>query len=311
LTARALLHTGEGRHAEAWADLLACHRLGRLIGQGGTFIEALVGFAIENIATQATVAYLAEAKPDVKALARMAADLAKMPPMADVADKYELAERLISLDTMRGLERDQMRLLREQAGGWSSPIPLLYLAGGLDLAATMSLCNTWHLRVAEAMRAPTRKARTEKVAALGREMALKERPGRGRDTLDVLFAGPTGRGKHLGELLILLTQSVVSKAMDASDRARQTYDNLRLAVALEAYHRANGEYPKGLSALVPKHIAAVPLDLFTGKSLIYKREGKGYILYSVGVNGEDDGGKGYDDDPAGDDLVIRMPPRKK
>jgi len=25
------------------------------------------------------------------------------------------------------------------------------------------------------------------------------------------------------------------------------------------------------------------------------------------VNGKDDGGRGYDDDPAGDDLVIRMP----
>ena len=44
-----------------------------------------------------------------------------------------------------------------------------------------------------------------------------------------------------------------------------------------------------------------------GQPLIYRLEGDGYLLYSVGVNGIDDGGQGYDDDPKGDDLVIRWP----
>jgi hypothetical protein len=34
---------------------------------------------------------------------------------------------------------------------------------------------------------------------------------------------------------------------------------------------------------------------------------KGYLLYSVGVNGKDDGGRQFDDDPPGDDLSVRMP----
>src|SRR5438046_2237296 len=36
LLTRAMLHAGEGRHDEAWQDLLACHRLGRLVGRGAT-----------------------------------------------------------------------------------------------------------------------------------------------------------------------------------------------------------------------------------------------------------------------------------
>ena len=34
LTARAMLRVDEGKVDEAWDDLLACHRLARLAGQG-------------------------------------------------------------------------------------------------------------------------------------------------------------------------------------------------------------------------------------------------------------------------------------
>jgi len=42
--------------------------------------------------------------------------------------------------------------------------------------------------------------------------------------------------------------------------------------------------------------------------LIYRLEHDGYLLYSVGVNGLDDDGRGPDDQPRGDDLSVRMPP---
>jgi hypothetical protein len=48
-------------------------------------------------------------------------------------------------------------------------------------------------------------------------------------------------------------------------------------------------------------------DIFSGNPLIYRPSETGYLLYSVGPNGKDDGGRGPDDDPSGDDLVIRMP----
>jgi len=49
--------------------------------------------------------------------------------------------------------------------------------------------------------------------------------------------------------------------------------------------------------------------------LIYRLEDAGYLLYSIGPDGNDDGGRGYDDEPPGDDIAVRMPvpelPRKK
>ena len=44
-----------------------------------------------------------------------------------------------------------------------------------------------------------------------------------------------------------------------------------------------------------------------GKPLIYKPTAKGYLFYSVGQNGKDDGGRWYDDDPPGDDPGVKMP----
>ena len=41
--------------------------------------------------------------------------------------------------------------------------------------------------------------------------------------------------------------------------------------------------------------------------MIYRPTDTGYLLYSVGINGKDDDGRGHLDDPVGDDLVVRMP----
>ena len=40
---------------------------------------------------------------------------------------------------------------------------------------------------------------------------------------------------------------------------------------------------------------------------LYRLEDKGFLVYSVGPNGIDEGGRWYDDAPPGDDPRVRMP----
>jgi hypothetical protein len=61
--------------------------------------------------------------------------------------------------------------------------------------------------------------------------------------------------------------------------------------ALGEYHRRNGQYPERLDQLVPDFLPRLPIDYADRKTLRYRRTGDTYILYSVGVNGVDDGGK--------------------
>ena len=115
------------------------------------------------------------------------------------------------------------------------------------------------------------------------------------------------RGKLMGDMLMSLVLPAVASLHDASERCRQTGDNLHVAFALAHYQRDHGSYPEKLEDLAPKYLPQIPQDLFAGKPLTYRRTEDGYLLYSVGINEKDDNGRSYLDDPPGDDLAVRMP----
>jgi hypothetical protein len=76
---------------------------------------------------------------------------------------------------------------------------------------------------------------------------------------------------------------------DASHRARLRV--VQTGLAIERYRLANGgRLPSTLDALVPKYLAAPPVDPFTGEPLLFKARAQGYVVYSVGEDGSDDDG---------------------
>ena len=95
----------------------------------------------------------------------------------------------------------------------------------------------------------------------------------------------------------------------------------RVAIALERYRLAHGEYPESLDVLSPQFIAKLPHDIINGQPLHYRRDppspGSGaasgqFVFYSVGWNETDDGGEvGFKKDGAVDintgDWVWRYP----
>jgi hypothetical protein len=58
-----MLHASDGRFDEAWQDLLACHRLGRLIARGAEYNEFVLGRYISQVAGDAELALLERAQP--------------------------------------------------------------------------------------------------------------------------------------------------------------------------------------------------------------------------------------------------------
>ena len=75
-------------------------------------------------------------------------------------------------------------------------------------------------------------------------------------------------------------------------RAQCSADLARVACAPERYRLANGQFPDTLEALAPKFIEKLPYDVINGQPLKYRRTDDGqFVLYSVGLNETDDGGK--------------------
>jgi tetratricopeptide (TPR) repeat protein len=69
-------------------------------------------------------------------------------------------------------------------------------------------------------------------------------------------------------------------------------DLARVACALERYRIAHGSYPESLALLAPQWMETIPHDVINGQPLHYERTPDGrFLLYSVGWNETDDGGK--------------------
>lgn len=61
-------------------------------------------------------------------------------------------------------------------------------------------------------------------------------------------------------------------------------------LALELYHRKRGEWPESLSSVQAEYDLPELLDPYTKFPPIYRRTSDGFLLYSVGLDGKDDGG---------------------
>ena len=62
-------------------------------------------------------------------------------------------------------------------------------------------------------------------------------------------------------------------------------------IALKRFQLRHGQLPPDLEALVPELLPALPYDYMSAKPLRYLLKPDGsYVLYSVGLDGIDDGG---------------------
>lgn len=132
---------------------------------------------------------------------------------------------------------------------------------------------------------------------------------------------PKKKAQHIAKLAILQSSFLSWKQCIRIEQRRQARENMvMLAFALAGYRADhNGEYPKTLAQLVPTYIDAIPKEPFTDGDFRYRAEDGGYLLYSVGQNGKDDGGFGRGNYPDSateeqrnewDDVSIRTPREK-
>ena len=83
-----------------------------------------------------------------------------------------------------------------------------------------------------------------------------------------------------------------SKAWQTTAHNQTMVNEAQIACALERYRLTHGEYPQTLDGLTPQFIEKIPHDLIVGDSLQYRPTADGkFLLYSVGWNERDDGGK--------------------
>jgi hypothetical protein len=302
--ASAQLALHEGRTREALGDLLAQIQLPRLPAEDRTLISELVRIAIAAIArTDTWEALQAEGWTD-EDLARVQQAWASQSFAAGMVRSLggEVVFGIQSFDSMRKSNEDAVKVLysmEEYLGAGNSEGPLWRqtlknLPGGeaaADFLKKQVYCRVWRfawlgqdesrfLKFMEQLLVISRAATTNKSFT-----ALEP-------ALDRLDADSVSKGFY--DELRYPTPSesgLFSRAINKAMRVETERSLTICAVALKRYSLRHGAPPASLDTLVPEFLPAVPIDYMDGKPIRFQLDAPGgFVLYSVGEDGRDDGG---------------------
>jgi hypothetical protein len=78
---------------------------------------------------------------------------------------------------------------------------------------------------------------------------------------------------------------------DLEKWGRGGMSTVQYVLALELHRREEGQFPHDLSSVQAAFDLPELLDPYTDFAPVYRRTGDGYLLYSIGTDGKDDGGK--------------------
>jgi len=317
LGSRAMLRLGEGPALDAWQDLLTLHRLARRVGQGPTLLDHFIAWSLEGGGDLTDESLLRHARLSAQEARRMRNDLAELAPLPPLADKLDLDERCMALDSAAFVSREGRYPFLKSDTILSVP-PFLRPAAvrQVDWDHVLRTVNAWYDRIRVACGNPDRNERNEALTKINAELDSSGSGGAelGSVIFDLLLLQHRSLAERVGKSIISsLSMPVLTKIYEIDGHATMQFELTMLGFALAEYRAEHGSYPARLADLVPKYVPKVPLDLFNDEELHYQPKDDGYALWSVGLNGIDDGGKNEEDfresesSESWDDPSIRVP----
>jgi hypothetical protein len=341
LRARAMFQLGEGRVDDAWDDALTCHRLARLAGQGPIIVDALIASSLESLAACGSVALIQHTDVTAEQAKQWQADLHSLPHARKIGDYWNYAERLYGLAEITDAalhgcpdwpEADPddpfFRDLQEYLGQSNARVKMRRLFCDdprIDWDEAHRQVNRCYDRIAGAFGEPTRPRQEQAFSrvvgeAEERYQRAMEQASRG-DRLPPEMT-PETIARQFVDLVWHPTFQTAQATLVAAGHRDVFAGFTALSLALAAHLHECGSYPASLAELCPKYIADVPKDPFSDGEFLYRREEDGYLLYSVGRNGNDDGGRNFwqehenwseidspstEEEQSWDDIAIRTP----
>ena len=308
LAARAMLKAGAGDTTSAREDLMALHRWARLVAQLPSTGDRIRACWLETHACRAAIALARGRRLTGVQAKRHLADLQGLPPLPRYVKPVDEFERLRELEIAALLIRKGPRAFMGIKDPGAQGDDRTLVDGDLLLRTI----NVWYDRYVEALRKPTFPERKAALVAL--RLDLKKLEQRLRTTYvptdpkadsgDLYLTGMKALGRAKGrspreisrgfaEFLVILWLGgdLLSRMPAFVDRHAMESRLAQVCLALAVHRAEKGGYPAELSALKPRYLKTIPKDLFTEKRLKYGCVGKGYLLYSVGENMKDDGGR--------------------
>jgi hypothetical protein len=291
----------DGDHAAAIRDVIRIHRIGRHAAAEPILVCGLVGQAIDTLALQTLADILPRLVPADRPLLDDTAlvDFVGTPVRFD---KHFLGEEAFGLATLADLAegREGLSFLTMIAAGGGPAAPDQVLGSPLALLFRCFLLPADLASYRNFMR-----RHQELSGALSR--------GEG-DRFAALKKESEAIDKDLTERRAGLFTSILAPALSSVARSqlksRAHHGAAEVLVAATRARLEAGKIPDTTADLVPKQLPTLPRDPFTtDQPLLFKRADGTWTVYSVGPDGEDDGGPlpaGAEAVAGNDDIGLRM-----
>ena len=277
LRAWAKFHAGQTD--SALADLQTIFRLDGSIRDEPMLISQLVRMAICQQALQPLWEGLADHRWSEPQLATLQNELARIDFLGAmlVAFHGERAGLNVTMQRVIGdpaLLRQLLNMGIEPASAGQNSVAWHLIPSGW-IYMNMLVANRYY----ESTLFPTMQPEAHRVAPLD-EKSSQSFTGEGLATFNPYT------------VLARLALPALSTTVTRAAYTQTSTDEALIACALERFRLANGHYPDTLQALAPAFLQKFPCDVMTGEPLRYRvKEDGSFLLYSVGSDGTDDGGK--------------------
>jgi len=275
---RAKLQTFNGNIEQAFDDLLVCYRAGRHFKGPRYLVEQLVGMAIQSLSARAAIIILQNQQVNEELLRSFQADIEKLTA-EDIFTVDLRTEKFFALDFLQ-------RCYTDNGSGSGHMIPgqvqeFIPIEPGKLLAISVISANRREMS-----------QEFEKVYDTVQEWAHKTPWQLRKENIDMKMGiDKWSRLKQIRYLPLMILLPAFGRVSEIGHRLKVDLEAMITIVALLRYQHDNDQYPQNLGELVANnYLKQLPMDPYSNKPLVYKKEDNNFTLYSGGPNFTDDGG---------------------
>jgi hypothetical protein len=290
---RSRLHAENGRYEEAFNDIKTCYRFGRHVkGTKLVLIEQLVGIAVEAIAVENLRNILSEYEIDAAVLAGLQTDFERILARENFAMSFEGEKMLVYDEIQRCFTQDRF------GGGHLYLTRIGTIADATAKTAEELIFETifspegWGMAVKVLFFHPNKEQTRE---AADRFYAYCETFAQ-KTPAQIRAEGIDGQKETMkiveDNVLLSILTPALGRAARIGHRHRTNVEATVTILALHRYKADKDSFPDDLQELISAgYLRQLPIDVYSGKPLVYRKTDESFILYSIGENFEDDGGK--------------------
>ncbi len=302
---RSKLNAREGNLKAAFSDLLVCYRFGRHFTSRKTLVEQLVGMAVSQLAFDSCFQILDKTKPDPSLLRFYQQEFSVIVDEVSFVIDFT-AEKLAVYDGTQRTFTDNGK-----GNGYIPKATIEQMINPPD--ALKFMFSDFN----EEQRSDLEKLRRKETAELVDKIF---------EYYDDIRDKPPARLREEGEIpeevikqmtkynpFVDILAGTELRTIEISFRRRVTADALVTTFVLLRCKAERNLFPESLDQLVSTgYLKKLPMDPYSDGSLVYRRQGDDFILYSLGADFDDDGGvhSRWGDSLQGGDYVF-WPVRKQ